>query len=466
MLAWILAFACKPERADDTAASDTVPWRADLPTLRDDITVARGAVPLRTIIHLHSPYSHDACDEAGYVVAEGGVDRVLDEACLADLRSGLCRTAVDVAFATDHPDFADVQPFEDLLLARDGDTPIARSSGTPVANGIACTEGAQDQVLWLPGIEDELMPVGLERHVSDDPAVSHEIYNASTAEALQAEAEAGALVFVPHTEGRQLADLEALQDSGLRGVEVFNLHAMFAPDIRADFLGLDAWGWVQDIAPFTDDHPTVEPDLLFLGVLQAQAPSLAAFDALLARGPMVATAGTDAHQNVIPNELADGERADSYRRMLRWFSNVLLAGERTPDGAREALAAGRGYVAFDVLGTPDGFDFVLETGDGSVAEMGATVGTDALPSTLVVGCPSLSRSSPRGSDAPEITVTVWRDGQPWASGCGELPVTEAGVYRAEVTMIPWHLAPFLGGDAAPWMHAYPWVYGNAIRILD
>ena len=58
---------------------------------------------------------------------------------------------------------------------------------------------------------------------------------------------------------------------------------------------------------------------------------------------MIGTAGTDAHQNVLPILLRDGERGDSYRRMLRWFSNMVLveSGEPTPATAQAALEAGR-----------------------------------------------------------------------------------------------------------------------------
>src|SRR5690606_22674298 len=103
---------------------------------------------------------------------------------------------------------------------------------------------------------------------------------------------------------------------------------------------------------------------LFLAVLQHQPPSLAAFDALLARGPIVGTGGTDAHQNVLNYDLADGERGDSYRRMLRWFSNVLLTDGIEPADYQAALEAGRNYVVFEALGTPVDFTVWFEGASG------------------------------------------------------------------------------------------------------
>jgi hypothetical protein len=219
---------------------------------------------------------------------------------------------------------------------------------------------------------------------------------------------------------------------------------MFGPDIRVDDLGLDAFGWVSDIEPFTSPEGTGEPDLLFLGVLQEQPPSIAKWDTLLADGPTVGIGGTDAHQNVLALELRDGDRMDSYRRMMRWFSNVLWVEGDTPADYDAAVAAGRVWVVFEILGLPAGFDFSLE---------GAT---------LTATCPALSPGSPQGLESPDIAVTVFKDGEPFATECGSWEV-EPGVYRARIDITPHHLRPFLGDDPDRWLVPYPWVYTNAVR---
>jgi hypothetical protein len=221
---------------------------------------------------------------------------------------------------------------------------------------------------------------------------------------------------------------------------------MFAPDIREEALGLDPLGWLTTIVPFTDPAGTAEPDLLVLGVLQSQPPSLAAWDQLLARG--------------LPIDLRDGERGDSYRRMLRWFGNLIWADADDPAQVEAALAAGRTLLAFEILGTPASFDFHVRDASGSVVEMGG----ESPGGTLVIGCPTLHSASPRGPDDPEIGVHVLKDGQPWHEGCGEVPTDGPGVYRVEVDIVPLHLRPFLGSDPDPWLHSYPWLYGNAIRV--
>lgn len=443
----LLLLACRGDDPVESDVPDFVPWSGELAPIGEETTGPRGYRPLRAIVHLHSPISHDACDNGD------GAD---NPACLQDLRDALCRTRVDAAFLTDHPAHAAGRDYEALLSPQPGDELVTDATGAPYANRVTCDDG--HVVTWYPGIEDELMPLALDRHVADDAATNDAIYNGYDAATVAAERDAGAAVWLAHGEGRDRADLEALHDAGLVGLELFNLHAAFDPENR-ELLGLDPYGWIGDIVPFTDTAGTAEPDLLVLAVLSEQAPSVAHWDALLQRGPIAGAAGTDAHQNAMPTVLRDGERGDSYRRMLRWFSNVLLADGDDAGAAEAALRAGRVYVAFEVLGTPSGFDVYVQSGDATY-EMGA----DAPAGTLVVACPTLSASSPRGEAAPEITTTVLRDGVPWQTGCGSFAVDGPAVYRVRADIVPRHLEPFLGGDPEPWMKAYPWVYSNAIRV--
>jgi hypothetical protein len=448
LLTWL---ACT--ESDDTSLPTSigpreVPWDHGLPATGP---APRGWRDLRSIVHLHSPWSHDACDN------DPQPDGATNEPCLADLRAGLCATRIDVAFVTDHPEYAAAQPYDDLFHAREGDTPL-EEGGTRVGNQIHCEDG--HAVTWLPGIEDELMPVALDRQVAgEDAAENDRLYNGYDEEALGAARAAGAEVLVAHTEGRSREDLERLQDAGLAGVELFNLHAMFDPDIRAEDLGLDPLGWAAGITPFTSPDASGEPDLYFLGVFEEQAPSLAHWDALLARGRTVAVAGTDAHQNVLPLDLRDGERGDSYRRMLRWFSNHLLAEGEAPSQVQAALTEGRVYVAFEAFGTPVGFDVRLEA-EGRVYEMGS----DAPPGILAVSCPALHPFSPRGLEEPVVEAVVFKDGAEWARGCGEHRTDGSGAYRVRIDVTPHHLLPFLGDEPEPWLRPFPWVYSNALRV--
>jgi hypothetical protein len=458
----LFLLACQRPPAEDSASPApgpvAVPWSADAPRYADALAPQRGRLPLRTIVHLHSAWSHDACDGAPLI------DGVPDPSCLDDLRAGLCAAAVDVAFLTNHPDHAAWQPFEAQLHPRPGDTLIRDSAGAAVALRFSCAPARPSHsVTLLPGIEDELMPVALDRHSGgEDFAENHRLYNADNAEAMAAAAAAGGAVFIAHTEGRSPEWLDARFAEGATGLEIFNAHAMFDPRIRAEHLDLDPASWLLDIAPFTSPSGTAEPDLFFLAALQAQTPSLARWDARLAQGPAVGVAGSDAHQNVLPTLLRDGERGDSYRRALRWFSNLVWAVDDSPAAAEAALREGRVAVVFDLLGVPDGVDFSGESAGGARVEMGGAGPVDR----LTVGCPRLAAGSARNLQDPEITVRVLKDGAPWADGCGVHAADGPGVYRVEVDIVPRHLADYLGEDPTPWLRPYPWVLTNAIRVTD
>lgn len=420
----ILLAACTQAPVDTAPA--TVPWSADRPPLA-------AAGWLRSVAHLHSPFSHDACDGAGWS-DEAGVDL----ACLADLRAGLCRNGFDVAFLTDHPSHLAFQDYSDLLLLQDGDDDLGSGARWQ------CPDG--HSVLVLPGTEDTVMAIGLSAHVPGTPQERDVVYNAVDADALATMRAAGALLFQNHPEGLELDVLAQRMTDGLSGMEVFNLHAMFAPDIRVDDLGLSATGWTQDIAPFTSPDGTAEPDLLFLGVHQEQTVTIERFDALWDAGfDPTPIGGTDAHQNVLNLELRDGERVDSYRRMLSWFSTWIQGSAATPDDARQALAAGRTAVVFEALGVPD--------------TLGATLDGD----TLTVPCAALAATSPRGVQDPLIETRVFHDGVLTDASCGSIPVS-AGVWRVELWITPYHLVDFLGDDPDPFLHAYPWVVLAPVRV--
>ena len=427
-----------------------VAWSAQRAPLAT--VTAGGRAWKRGIIHLHSHYSHDACD------GEPMVDGVPREDCLADFRAGLCANAMDFAFVTDHPAHAAEQPYEDLLLRRDQDETVGG-----VANRMHCDagNGTDQRVLLMPGIEDEVMPIGLRRQATDDAAENDRIYNGSDAETFTAEMNAGALVMQAHTEQQPLELLSERQALGLTGVEMFNLHAMFDPDIREEALGLDGFGYLDEIGPFISATTDAQPDLAFLGVYQPQDVSIGRWDALNRARLTVGTAGTDAHENVLPSLASDGERFDSYRRMEAWFSNVALVDDAAGDGydADDYQAAVRDahlFIAFEILGTPDDWDVHY-----GPAEMG---GEGAVGDDFVVTCPALAATTPQQDAAPEISVQVLKDGEVWQEACGEWPVTEPGVYRAVATITPHHLTAFLGDQGGAMMHPYPWLYSNAFRI--
>ena len=443
---------------------DLPAWEPGLPP-SSEMQGRRGLVPLRGIIHLHSPYSWDACDGA-----PRGDDGAPDQACLQDLRGALCATRMDFAALTDHDDSMADEPWgPDLFLASEGDRVIEGDAG-PIANAIPCPDG--HEVLVTVGGENDLMPIMLDRHPDGDAQARHDAYNASDAAAVATFRSLGGLAWVAHSESKDLDALTALE---VDGMEIFNLHAAIDPDIRVEWLGLDGPEVLTRALEFADLDPAgPEPDLAILAFMEPHTVSLAKWDALLAAGQrVVASAGTDAHQNALPFAFRDGERGDSYRRTMRWFSNVVLVadgGAGDPAQVEQSLADGRGFVAFEVLGTPVGFDLRAERAEGGPVEMGGEVSV-ADGATIVATTPSvagLADSVP----APEIHTSILRvdqeGSQEIASGDGEVSASadRPGAYRVEVRITPHHLAPYLGSLGPGYAEREAvWIYSNPIYVV-
>jgi hypothetical protein len=396
-----------------------------------------GLREVRAIVHLHSHWSHDACDRNPQ--PEG----IPDEECLADLRYGLCTTRIDVAFLTDHPTHAEEAMLSERLLERDGDELVFNDAGDAIGAWLACDDG--HRTLLLPGLEDDLMPLGQQADVWGAA-------NDRTVENVEILRNAGAVVWQAHTEERTVEELAPL---GLDGVELYQLHANLDPDAR-ELMGLEPFGYLGDVAPFffaeangIEDPP--HPDLAPLGFLAPNEPAARVLEGLGQTQRIGMTAGTDAHQNVFPTDAHDGERIDSYRRMMRWFNNRLrVEPPLSPESARGALRAANNHAVFEVFGTPLNFDFFGER-DGERFEIGAEITRNDTPLRLRVILPSLDPRSPRGPSEPELRGVLYRaDGsgrtivQEWTEGSIDLAATDPGVYRVEVYIVPLHLEPYLG----------------------
>jgi len=418
----------------------------------------RGRSIARSTIHVHSPLSHDACDGAGWV--DGALAAPV---CLSHFRAALCALHIDAVMMTDHAGHVNEVSFEQALWIDAGDEPVMQE-GAIVANRMACPDG--HRVLLTVGSENTHMPIALSRHPGDttDPVELGDIYDGTDPESIAAWRAAGGLVWQAHTEGRTL---EQLRTATLDGLELYNLHANIDPRIREERLGLDPTGFVADLLFFTRPAFRLPPDLAVMAFLDVNRPGLNSWDTLLAEGLHIAgSGGCDAHENALPMELSDGERADSYRRMMYWVENHLLVDEVSLDGVRDALDKGRFYVTSEVFGSPLDFDFTSDSAGGGVAEMGDTV---AVGATLRVTAPHLPDFVPQ-DPPPVISLHLIRaqegGGVEVASGPGDLEhvATEAGAYRVEVRMTPEHTRPMLGTRADTLMHEIVWVYSNPIFV--
>jgi len=464
LLASLLLAGCSGETTPRTEPpAQPRPWeRLAVPT-KDALPPVRGFVQVRGIVHSHSPYSHDACDGHG-LDAQGKPDPT----CTANLRRSICEAAEDFVFLTDHADFMAEAEFTDLLYIGEGDEPVLGADGKPIGNRIPCGDGRR--VLVTAGTENALMSLGLERHVPGDAEARRTTYKTDDVATVDTLHAAGALVALAHTESRTP---EYLANMPVDAIEVYNLHAAIDPDIRQDFLGLDGYAAAASILPFTRlDEDAPEPDLTLLGFFEDLPIYGERWDALALQRHVTGVAGTDVHENTFAGVMRDGERGDSYRRLMRFFSNIaLVSGEVAPATVKEALAAGRSYVAFEILGVPTGFDF-HGTAGGKIVEMGGKAISGA---SLFVQAPSLLNPDP-AAPAPEITMHVWHisaggkredllgaAGMP-AGGIFEIASAEPGVYRVEVRITPRHLRPYLGFEGEKYIRDSLWVLSNPIWI--
>ena len=435
-------------------------WEKGLPAA-STIWSTRGLTAARGIVHLHSPFSHDACDGK-----PRDANNIPNEPCLQDLRAALCTTRIDFAALTDHDDTMADEEFTTLFSMRGTDQAVKNATGEQIASRILCDNG--HQVLVSIGGENDVMPIMLDRHPPGTLVERHAIYNGNNAAAADAFRAAGGLVWFAHTESKTM---EELRDVAPHGIEVYNLHANIDPDIRKDYLGLPSGGALSAAAEFADTNPGhPEPDLAMLAFLVPNQPAITKWNALLGDGRHVAaTAGSDAHQNAIPVTFADGERGDSYRRVLRWFGNFALTPDpHDPVQIEQALATGRMFTVHEVLGTPAGFDVRAEGAAGTY-EIGATVPVGA---QLVVDVPKVAGLDPN-LPAPTIrTRAIWIEPggnvtELTSSTMDQVTVAlgAPGAYRIEISIIPRHLGPYLGDLGTDMAEVeMPWIYVSPFYV--
>ena len=423
------------------------------------IARVRGLRVARTIVHSHSLNSHDACD--GKPTLKDGSP---NEKCLTSLKLGLCKTRTDMLMLTEHITSLSLVTFDKLLLLRGGDEAILKG-GAKVASRFKCADAFRP-IMTVGAELSATMPLGLEKHVAGAPAQLKAIYGSSDTSLDTKLRAAGAVIYQAHTESKELTELKAHK---LDGIEVYNLHANLDPTIREKYLGLSKLGYINDLAPFFGkDETSPEADLAFLSFFVPSDNAIKKWSALLALRPTAGVLGTDAHQNVLPLPARDGERMDSYRRMFRWFSNHMRVTDITVDKVKEALRVGRGYMVFEVIGTPDGFDFYAEAG-GNTLEMGGEALASAAP-LLKVSLPTLLDTDPMVTP-PEMDLRLLHvdsAGQQKVVAAGKSALsykaTAAGAYRAEVYIVPRHLTSYLGPTPAKYVKRMLWIYSNPIYV--
>jgi len=415
----------------------------------------------RGVIHLHSVHSHDACDHHPYVNGEP------DWECYWDLRGDLCDANLQFVTVTEHADNYAWFDFPGVLLYNQeaGDRLVYDAQGNPYANIVHCQDG--NRVILVSGHQNGLMSLFLRRMPDGTPEDRYALFKTVSPEAVQAFRALGAQVYIPYSDEWTTEDVLAMP---VDGSELYNIRPNINPENRIG-MGLPPLDWVLTVLDFL--FPLSDPghpDLAFLTFFGENTPGLRHFTAAMGQRRTVGYVGNDVHRNTLPFSLWDGERADSYRRLMRWAMNYVLVKEMSVEALEEAVGRGRMFGVFPVLGEPMGFDFHAATG-GAAAEMGDEISLGSGEAVLHVKAPRLygiDKSFPQ----PELKLRLIRAGVGGGVVVAEaintdiaFPVTEAAAYRAEVRIVPHHLAQWLGDDPAPMMREYPFIYSNPIYVI-
>lgn len=447
--------ACKPA----TGGHDGAPvWPDSLPGAAE-FGARREWTPVRAILHVHSVFSHDACDKNPQDAAEQP-----NEPCLNRFRAALCQSKIDAAFLTEHDRYlvrAD-SVAEALSLTAD-DQPVL-VNGRVIAGQLSCG------TLLYAGAENALMPIGFDSLPTGTREERRSFYDARGFAAADDFRNYGAVVLLSHTEDVPLSQIEA---AGPDAIEVVNPHATFAPKHRRA-QGLSRLGAFLQLMPFLLRQTPAHPDLAYLAIFRSNEVALEKWDQLLANRIVFGFGASDAHENSIPWSFSDGGRGDSYERMIPWVTNVIFiaAGARTvaerAAAIEDAIRAGHFFVVVEAWGTPADFDFRLE-GPHGVSEMGSTVGfRDSL--RIVVVPPTVVGLENRTAGRIAVRLlridsTGERELVVESTDRVEAPVLKPGTYRVEVTIEPRHLAPYLGIHGRGLIREIDWVYSNPIRVV-
>lgn len=424
----------------------------------------RGYRIARVITHLHSPYSHDACDYAGMT------NGVLNAQCLEHLQDALCSCSIDMAFLSDHPDNQSNYPIQDLVVAGKRGNLLKRESAAYASQIPKCTRTAVSPIL-MAGFESKVMALGMTKHLSNPVSELNALYSSqSRALRQQLQEETEALVVIPHTESRTL---EEIKEIGPDAIEIYNIHANLDPKIRKQYLGQPTFSTLANIFSYIiDPYNSLKPDFIFMGFFEWSSVYATKWNALLASGTkMPGLTGSDAHENFLSAKLADGERIDSYRRLLRFASNHVLVNTLNPENVKAALKSGHSWVVFEGFGTPVQMDFWASSG-GQTVGTGDTLKLDT-QAMIGVEIPSLHSMTSKGSETPTIEARLLRInsdgsaelvGKKATSGRLEYLAQAPGIYRTEIYITPKHLREFLDVFSDKADQVFPWIITNPIYI--
>ena len=98
-----------------------------------------------------------------------------------DAKYALCENHINYTFVTDHSEHVSETDYDKLLLNEDGDTLLQNGAGKNVGTVVHCADGFG--ATMVPGLEGQLLALGMEDHTSTDVATRQATYGADDAAA-------------------------------------------------------------------------------------------------------------------------------------------------------------------------------------------------------------------------------------------------------------------------------------------
>ncbi len=233
---------------------------------------------------------------------------------------------------------------------------------------------------------------------------------------------------------------------GLDGIEIINLKSMWQQAwLKSKVIFL----WSVLIYPFNSR-------LALLRLFDEPEAELALWDQLAEKHRTLGIAGTDAEAKI--NLFGTSVSYPSYKTLFGIVRNhVLLRSELTghPQNDRkklvQALREGQFYISLDSLADPKGFNAYVEDSQKQIWPMGDEI-------VFQKGL-ELNVQLPYKPIVP-FDIIVYRNGEPIHTSNSistNLKLTQAGVYRVKVRVIPTFPIP----DGKKWV---PWIYTNPFYI--
>jgi len=369
---------------------------------RRQVQLEHGYDDVRALLHIHSYLSHDSVGTP------------------EEIRAAAVEAGVRVVMFTNHP--ADTYDY-----IKDGHS------------------GIQDGVLFIPGAEETGLLAFPQRSVERPP-------ESTPQDKVDTVLKADGQVYLSHLEERMDWDLK-----GLTGSEIYNIHADFKDEPALLGALINPVTLMTVIAPAVRQYPQE----VIAALQDHPVQYLQRWDELCQTQRLTGISANDAHQNTgvkaivadngdlqildatgdqlarlepssilllkpllagrKPGDVVFQMQLDPYVRSFRHVSTHLLMNEFNEAAVREALAAGRAYVAFDWICDPTGFNFHAAGGDG-VVPMGSEV--SMTPGLLLQAEAPLSANFRLIRDGKEIHHN--------RSHKMDYKVDKPGVYRVEV----------------------------------